>query len=409
MANEHTRRFPASHRVAQALQERLAGGYYLSGSWLPAERSLAAEFGVSRPVVRAAVARLVGEGLLVRRAGCRPLVAAGGALRPNPIEERRALPTIAAVLPQHPTYVSAQAYLRGIHAALQQSAAPYHLAVFDTHSAAPTSRGAGPVPESATLERLREEGVAGVIVWHLSGRESLPALRRLLDDGTSVVFIDRHPRDLDCDFVGVDNPSAMRSAIEHLVGLGHRRIAYLSISEDVSTVREREEGYREAMCANGLGPAPELLYVTPQTLRAELAAAAEHLLALAEPPTAVAAVNDLHAFAFIRELSARGLRVPEDMSVMGFDDIESYSPHPATLTTVHQPFFQIGQRAAQLLLRRLAPGAAPSRAPRQHVMLATSLVARSTCRPLPALGPEWPTVGAPEVEITQARRGPARR
>ncbi|MCC6729031.1 MAG: GntR family transcriptional regulator [Chthonomonadales bacterium] len=72
MANEQTRRFPASHRVAQALPERLAGGYYLSGSWLPAEQRLAAEFGVSRPLVRAAVARLVAEGLLVRRAGWRP-------------------------------------------------------------------------------------------------------------------------------------------------------------------------------------------------------------------------------------------------------------------------------------------------------------------------------------------------
>src|SRR5581483_982865 len=134
--------------------------------------------------------------------------------------------------------------------------------------------------------------------------------------------------------------------------------------------------------AQGLLPLPELTYVSPMEIGADMGPAATYLLSLPEPPTAVVADNDLHAFAFIREAQKRGWRVPEDISVIGFDDIESYSPHPATLTTVHQPFYQIGQRATDLLLRRLAASGSSKTRVYQHVVLATSLVIRSTCRPL---------------------------
>jgi LacI family transcriptional regulator len=184
--------------------------------------------------------------------------------------------------------------------------------------------------------------------------------------------------------VGVDNRQGVRAAVDYLLGLGHRRIAYLTTDEQVTTVAERKEGYREAFLAGGTFPPPELLYTVPVERQARMETAAAYFLSLPDPPTALVADNDLHAFAFIREVQARGRRVPEDISVIGFDDIECYSPHPAMLTTVHQPFFQIGQRAAELLLRRLAsPGESPSRS-YQQVVLPTSLVIRSTCRPFSA-------------------------
>ena len=102
---------------------------------------------------------------------------------------------------------------------------------------------------------------------------------------------------------------------------------------------------------------------------------------MTEPPTALFAMNDALAHYFIVEAEAAGGRVPDTISVIGFDDLERYSPRPALLTTIHQPFDRIGSRAAGLLIRRLkSPD--PAALPSQHILLPTPLVVRSTCQPL---------------------------
>jgi DNA-binding LacI/PurR family transcriptional regulator len=384
-----TQRYPASVRVMQTLQERIARGHYVPGAWLPPERELAREFAVSRPIIRVALSGLQQQGLVVRDPGCRPRVQAVTAAQTSPEATGpagRTLQTIAAILPQQPTYVSAHAILRGISQVLQQKEAPYRLTIVDTHPAPlpADTEGSGPSQEQSFIEKAIGGEVAGIIIWHVTWGATLSALRRLQERNLPIVFIDRYPAEMDCDYVGVDNRHGVREAADYLLGLGHRRIAYLTTDEQVSTVAERKEGYQEAFLARGIVPPPELIYSVPVKMQTSMETAAAYFLSLPDPPTALVADNDLHAFAFIREAQARGRRVPEDISVIGFDDIECYSPHPAMLTTVHQPFYQIGQRAAELLLRRLAsPGASPSRS-FQHVVLSTSLVLRSTCRPYPA-------------------------
>jgi len=93
------------------------------------------------------------------------------------------------------------------------------------------------------------------------------------------------------------------------------------------------------------------------------------------------ALNDLLAYHFMAECEKRGRRVPEDISVIGFDDLEEHSARPPILTTLHQPFDKMGRRAAEMLLRRLS-GPDALREPRRHVLLPAPLVVRSTCRPL---------------------------
>jgi DNA-binding LacI/PurR family transcriptional regulator len=389
MESISTQRYPASVKVAQALQERIARGHYAPGTWLPPERELAREFAVSRPIIRAALSSLQQQGLVVRDPGCRPRVQAVSAGQTPPEAAGQAgqtLQTIAAILPQQPTYVSAHAILRGISQALQQKEAPYRLTIVDTHPALSPANAEdnGPSPEHSFIEQALGGGVAGIIIWHLTWGAALSALRRLQERNLPLVFIDRYPAEMDCDYVGVDNRQGVRAAVDYLLGLGHRRIAYLTTDEQVTTVVERREGYREAFLASGIFPSPELIFAVPVERQNSMEAAAAYFLSLPDPPTALVADNDLHAFAIIREVQARGRRVPEDISVIGFDDIECYSPHPAMLTTIHQPFFQIGQRAAELLLRRLASSAASPARSFQQVMLPTSLVIRSTCRPLSA-------------------------
>src|SRR5262249_43280907 len=99
---------------------------------------------------------------------------------------------------------------------------------------------------------------------------------------------------------------------------------------------------------------------------------------------------------FIAELEARGRRVPEAMSVIGFDDLERFSPRPALLTTVHQPFELIGRRAVELLVRRLAEPE-PELAAREHLMLAPSLVIRATCRAVGVATASAPAAAGPPV------------
>jgi DNA-binding LacI/PurR family transcriptional regulator len=384
METRDRQQFPAAERVEQILQDRIAQGYYSAGAWLPAERILASEIGVSRPAVREALSRLVQDGLIVRKPGCRPRVnrpSPAPSARPGAILEtsRR---TIAAVLPQVPTYVWAHAILRGISQALQDFEAPYRLTVYDTHPSASQLRRtmSDEALERSVLERLGRDGADGMIIWQVADMANLPMVRRLQENGLRVVFIDRCPPDFDCDYVGADNRSGVRSAVDYLLDLGHRRIGYITHGTRVTTVIEREEGYREALLARGIALNPELIFATSKGGLIDLRTAVEHFRSLSPRPTAVVVVSDQHAFAFIRECQAAGWRVPEQLSVIGFDDIEHYSPNPAMLTTVHQPFEQIGQRAAQLLLRRLSTRTG-STVTFQHIVLPAPLIVRATCAP----------------------------
>ncbi len=374
--------YPVSVQIAELLSDRIAVGEYPAGSWLPTERDLASELAVSRPVIREAVVRLAGQGLIERRPGCRPVVVAKGTdgHAPPAPEPRTARPTIAAVIPQRPTYVSAHAILCGMSALVAERADGCDLSIRDTRPSPSDAPSADVSREWDVLTRLAGEQVAGIVVWHLCGEATLPALLRLHEAQVPIVYVDRHPGDIDCDYVGVDNHGGVAQSVEHLVGLGHRRIAYVTNTEPITAVDERLEGFRDALAEHGLELDTGLVYATPAEKRTDLSGAAEHLARLRPRPTAAIVLNDLHAFELIRELNLRGIRVPDDMSIVGFDDVECYSPHPGVLTTVHQPFYQMGRRALQLLLRRIDQGSAASRAPRLHVLLPTRLVVRTTTR-----------------------------
>lgn len=380
-------RFPAYVCVQRALEQRIAQGIYEVGMWLPAERDLATEFMVSRPVVRDALTGLEAAGLISRGRGCRPrVIATGNGHFQGDAADRGthpALRMIAVALPHQPTYASAQAIVRGIYSAVACRGSHFYVTVFDIHvsHAQGQPNSVNDTLEDDVLKRVLEVNASGLILWHLSGAVTVPALQCLRDANIPVVYVDRHPIDAPCDYVGVDNRGGVRRAVEYLLDAGHRRIAYLTNSERITSVMDREQGYRDAFLARNLAPPEDLLYTTPDSLGVDLSGATDYLLSLSERPTAALVLNDLHAFAFIRELNSRGLHVPDDMSVIGFDDIECYSPHHATLTSVHQPFHEVGERAGELLLQRLA-SRSDAVISYQHVVLPTSLVIRSSCRPL---------------------------
>lgn len=356
------------------LRQRIEQGQYPHGAWLPAERAIAQEFGVDRSAVRNALHQLEEQGMIVREPGRRPWVRHGETARPPQV--RAALGTLVAIVPQHPIYPASLAILHGINATLRSREAPYRLQIFDTHEI-----GASAMLEKQALEDVLHENADGLILWHMGGAETLPQLLRLQERGMPFVLVDRYPPELDCDFVGVDNSAGIEEAVGYLHQLGHRRIAYLTTDEKTTAVLQRLAAYREVMQRGGIAPPDGWIHQLSEDSPSDMQAAFAQFFGLAEPPTAVLAMNDSLAHYFIVEVEARGKSVPGDVSVVGFDDLERHSPRPALLTTMHQPFDKIGRRAASLLLHRLsAPESAA--AARQHILLPAPLVVRSTCRPL---------------------------
>jgi DNA-binding LacI/PurR family transcriptional regulator len=157
------------------------------------------------------------------------------------------------------------------------------------------------------------------------------------------------------DHIMIDNVAAAYSATTHLLGLGRRRIAAVGYPRGDwdNTAKLRARGYREAHAEFGIEPASNLLVNTRNLHRADGAAAMQQLLALKEPPDALLCFNDLVALGALKVAHDRGLRVPEDVALVGFDDIEDGRYSYPALTTISPDKAQIAALAVDLLMRRL--------------------------------------------------------
>ncbi|GAA3938817.1 LacI family DNA-binding transcriptional regulator [Microbacterium soli] len=221
--------------------------------------------------------------------------------------------------------------------------------------------------ERRSLSRLGGTLIDGAIV--VTPTSTPPAA------SVPIVAIDPHEGPEWPSTVSVINTDGARAATEHLISLGHTRIGHLRGRTDLISARQREEGYRSALAAAGL-PFDAALVADGGYRTADSTAGAHALLALADPPTAVFAANDLSALEMMRVAGERGLRVPDDLSVIGFDDIPEAASHVPQLSTVRQPLTEMGAAAVRVLLSMLAGGG------REDVRMPAELRARrSTAAP----------------------------
>lgn len=238
--------------------------------------------------------------------------------------------------------------------------------------------------EQAKLEMLLEHRVAGILMLQFSGERS--ALVKLRSAGVAVVIVSQWERDADC--VDIDERKGAELAVSHLLELGHHRIAYLS-SDLVEQQSEsaRLAGYARALQAAGTPHDPRLVLRLghPAYLRSDedLRSAVRSLLALADPPTALFASNDLLAVDLLETVEELGLEVPRDVSVVGFDDILVAGLARISLTTVVQPRHELAGIAVDLLLQRITEGVRGK--PRRR-LLEPSLVVRASTAPPPLRG-----------------------
>jgi LacI family transcriptional regulator len=212
------------------------------------------------------------------------------------------------------------------------------------------STDGSPDREARYLRWLEEQRVQGIVITPAT--RSIRHLETLRDRGTLVVLLDRRSNQGELCSVSIDHTRGGELAAGYLFGLGHRLIAFINGPLHLSQCAERRRGMRRAARDAGLSPDDSIIEYTidPITAFGQAELTVEKLLAIADRPTAVVCVNDQIAFRVLRALAERRVRVPRDMSVVGYDDVEFAAMLSPTLTSIRQPKYELGKAAAELLI-----------------------------------------------------------
>jgi len=235
--------------------------------------------------------------------------------------------------------------------------------------------------EMDTARTLRRKRVDGVILTGTAGErsaESAEVLHALCEGGMAMVCIGRWPPHPYADEVSTDTMEGERAAVRHLVSLGHRRIGFIGGQISRGVALGRLEGYRRGLADAGL-PAPVTLVREGELDESSGYHGTLGLLGAPDPPTAIVCVNDRTALGAMAALTERGLRVPDDVSLIGFDDIPIAGLLRPHLTTVRQPMMELGRVAAECLIERIAHPTGPH----QRRILHCELVVRDSTAPPP--------------------------
>jgi LacI family transcriptional regulator len=282
--------------------------------------------------------------------------------------------------------------LRGISEVVGQSS--YELLLYSiTHEQEQNEKN-----QSDAIDRILASNLASGLLAVYPG-PSTQHLTEFYEQGLSVVIIDDREQPTAVPWVSADNRAGAFAATHYLLQLGHRRIAYIQGLPQYQVSHERYQGYCDALSEAGLTPDPDLVLQGDFVAKSGRACA-EQLFTMAEPPTAIFTGNDQMAYDVLATAEEHGLRIPEQISLIGFDDIPPSAYTRPALTTVRQPFYDMGRRATELLLSLLdsprpsGNGYYPSSThshtsstpARLHeplrIQLPTDLVVRTSCHPL---------------------------
>lgn len=252
-----------------------------------------------------------------------------------------------------------------------------------------------PAKETMYLELMMAEHVAGVILSPTSSQNE--TYRRLIEARVPAVAIDRRISNVAIDSVLVDNVGAARQLVTHLIANGHRRIGAVVGTPAQSTGEERLRGYVEALEQHALPLAPELVYTGDPRIPTGHDAT-RVLLHLEEPPTAIFTGNNLLTIGALRAIHELGVRIPEDVALAVFDEMDWMFFVKPALTVVAQPTYDLGRTAVELLLARmLEPGR-----PCEQVVLAPMLHIHES-----SLGSTSPSTGPADRKEERRRSGGA--
>ncbi len=377
---------PLYRQLADGLKEDIQQGVLHPGTKIGTQSDFATQYGVSVITIKRAFSELSREGLIYSRAGLGTFVSDGhaGSARASGVP-----------VPTHRTLGMVLRELRSPYFSLIVEAVE-RFAYEAGYSIMLSAVGDEQDKEKLQLNRFQEMGVQGIIMASMQPDHSAtPTLRALHASGFPYVMVS-YVADAGIVQVGTDHASGARWATQHLIEQGYRRIGFLAAEPENRLSLVREEGFRQAMQSSGL-PVEERWI-----LRAESEGERNHygagnsrgrqVAAAPGRPEAFFAYNDLLAIGFMEAVLEAGLRVPEDIAIVGFDDIVRSRYAPVPLTTVRQRTPEIGRTAVDVLLRRMAGDVVPDR-----TTIVPELVVRSSSGCRSAL-PHHSPFSAPEIQ-----------
>jgi GntR family transcriptional regulator of arabinose operon len=374
---------PLYSAIETDMRSRIQSGQWSAGGMIPSRHLLAEEYRVDVRTIQRAITNLLADGTLWAHGGRGTFVSVSDCIASGIKSTRRSVMVIAEQSCDQSTCWPA--FIQAVYEGLRKHIADCPILTFNT-----ADRTLDDVVrhEQEALWLAETGGYSGVIMFHCGGEATLPDIQRALQSKVPIVFIDRLPFEYGCDYVGVDNRSGAREAVEYLLSIGHRRIAFIAPEERVSTINDRLNGYLDAFASAGMPPPGDLILriclsksFSPQGVQSELCRIAAHMVQLPEPPTAIFAVNDYIAEHLVLVLQCMEIDLPKTISIIGFDGVESSLAKKPKLTTVKQPFQAIGDRAAAMLCWRMSHPSA-SVGTYQHVVLQTRLVIQDSTQPV---------------------------
>lgn len=377
--------------VQNSLRELIRSGRYKPGERLPGERALTQELNAPRSVVRVAIARLTEEGLISRVWNCRPIVQelSNDPQVPNKTKQENtgdesasgamfsASRLVALVMWSGRLEQGGAAQQRifwGMNEEL--GLAGYHGVFMDLGAKLGTNE-ANAEREGAHLQYAIDHHFGGVVFYPYAYERNHELVKKVALQ-MPLVVIDRKLPSLESDYVGLQNREAILSVMSYLIGLGHRRIAYVTKNEPINPVQERLQGYLQALRDNFGNDGYEMVLSMPSMLNDNWPIFdVVFRLEAKDRPTAIVCNNDYDAACVLVRLEALGLDVPGDISLTGCDNLIQTLENGVGLTSLAQPFEQIGAEAARLFLQRtelstLSP---------IKIELPAQLIIRDSCTP----------------------------
>ncbi len=331
-------------QILEFVRQAILGGDYLAGDRLPTDGQLMRQFSTSRPTVARAMRDLEMEGYLERRAGSGSFVRVPAQTKPS---------LIGILTPE----VGEHELFQPICSEIALQCQKHNLSLLWADSA---GNGHGAIDHEKNAydlcQRYISLGVAGVFFTPVEFSEKMlvanrEIAERLDANGISVVLIDRDierlPKRSRFDLVGIDNFRAGYLQADHMLNLGCKKIAYVSREVSAPTIDLRIAGYRQATTSRGIKPSDSVEFCGDLTDNKFVDSI------VAKSPDAIVCSNDTAAMMLMRSLLQRGIKIPEDVRMIGIDDVKIASMAMVPLTSIHQPCRAIGSAAVNTMVRRI--------------------------------------------------------
>jgi len=358
--------------MEEDLVRQIRSGALGAGDCILSENELSRKYAISRVSVRRGIARLAQKGLLRRVPGKGTFVAG-----PEGEKTSTARKTLSFIVPD-----IEDVFISELHRGVEETCGKMGYEVIVQ------SCDCRPEKENQYLMRLKDQPVAGAIIFPNWGRFNTDAIFSLKQKNVPFVLIDRYFRDIDTDYVVVDNLKGAYDAVSHLVKLGHKRIAHLG-GVPCTANEDRHEGYKLGLAKAKIFYDPDLVrQIAPDQIAGSSRfepddvggyVETKKFLAPGKRPSAIFAANDGLAIGAFKAIREAGLKVPKDVALVGFDDQKMSALLEVPLTTVRQPKREIGKKAAEILIEKIQSGQKGAARAFKHVVLKTELVIRKSC------------------------------